>query len=479
MQLTMPILADELSDYSIDSTLTPGAAALSGIRLGPWKNDEQYVYLSQDGADVICCNGRDCIRVRRAMVSQVFNTISSLTERLQNWEDTLNGILYSGGTLNELLACSTSILNNPIFIVDEREIVFAMTDHPAGTVDSEWDYMLKHGRMPYHRVSAIYRDSDFKKARRSSESENEPFYFQPPGMTHRGINYRIPDPSADSFLGTIVVVESQTPFTEGLLHLSRTLIKAVVKWTQIHKNDHNMKNISHLFTDLLDGTRVDDDEIAMTKALNNLDDENFILAVIPPDGPNHPYYVAPVLEGEITRSRCFEYGGSLLMLCALPADTRPFNDGLLSIAEELQIRMGISYPFANWRAMKSAYRQANIALGFSQDRLSRLNSESAMNYLVSELSLTLHGIDILHPALKRLDEYDKQHGTQYFSTLYTYLKHERNLVKTAATLFIHRNSLVYRIARIEELITADLEDSSVRHYMLLSYLCHEAARRKA
>ena len=116
-------------------------------------------------------------------------------------------------------------------------------------------------------------------------------------------------------------------------------------------------------------------------------------------------------------------------------------------------------------------KQANIALGYGHDRLSRLNPNSAMSYLVSELSLTLHGSNIMHPALKILDRHDREHGTQYYSTLFTYLKHERNLVKTAAALFIHRNSLVYRMARIQELIDVDLEDYAVRHYLLLSFQC--------
>jgi hypothetical protein len=338
--------------------------------------------------------------------------------------------------------------------------------------------MLKHGRMPYYRISSIYHDSDFKRLRRSSEYNNQPFIFQPPGSSSRGINFRIPDPAADSFLGTMCVVESQTRLTEGQMHKTRILIQAIIKWTRLHQDDHNMKNISHLFTDLLNGVKVEADEIIMTKSLNDMESDFFILAVIPPEFTDRLPNVAPVLEHEISRSLCFEYESSLLMLCVYDQDQKVFCDILQGIAMDLQVRIGISYPFSDWRAMRSAFKQANIALDHSRERLSRLNSQSAMSFLVSELSQTLQGSNILHPALKVLNEYDHAHSTQYFNTLYTYLKHERNLVATAAALYIHRNSLVYRIGRIQELIDVDLDDYAVRNYLLLSYQCHETGKKK-
>jgi len=477
MQLTMPIIADGLSGYQLETTIRQPAGELSGIRLGPGTPGESYVFLTQSGEDVVCCSGHDCIRVRLATVHDVFNTISALVEQLQKWENRLNDIIYGGGGLDSLIQCSSPILGNPIFILDERDIVFAMTDHPAGTVDPEWDHMIQHGRMPYYRISSIYHNSDFKRLRRASEYDNQPFVFQPPGSSSRGINFRIPDPAADSFLGTMCVVESQTPLTEGQMHKTRILIQAIIKWTHLHAEDHNMKNISHLFTDLLDGVKVEEDEIAMTKSLNDMDHDLFILAVIPPDYADRLPNAAPVLEHEINRSLCFEYKGSLLMLCAYDPDQKTFCETLQEIAADLQVRIGISYPFSDWRAMKSAFKQANIALGYSRERLSRLNSQSAMSYLVSELSQTLHGSNIMHPALKTLEEHDREHGTQYFNTLFAFLKHERNLVETAAALFIHRNSLVYRISRIQELIDIDLNDYAVRHYLLLSYQCQETSRR--
>jgi DNA-binding PucR family transcriptional regulator len=77
--------------------------------------------------------------------------------------------------------------------------------------------------------------------------------------------------------------------------------------------------------------------------------------------------------------------------------------------------------------------------------------------------------DLLHPALGILSRYDAIHKSDLFHTLYIFLSNERNVVATAKCLFIHRNSLLYRLQRIERLISADLEDVNVRMYLLLSY----------
>ena len=79
------------------------------------------------------------------------------------------------------------------------------------------------------------------------------------------------------------------------------------------------------------------------------------------------------------------------------------------------------------------------------------------------------GTELLHPGLTRLRRYDERHGTDFYNTLYQYLLAERNVVATAKALFIHRNSMIYRLQRIQQLLDVDLDDPNVRLYLLLSY----------
>lgn len=62
----------------------------------------------------------------------------------------------------------------------------------------------------------------------------------------------------------------------------------------------------------------------------------------------------------------------------------------------------------------------------------------------------------------RLAEYDHANQTQYLATLSSYLKYAETPHKAADELFIHKNTLFYRIRQIKERFGLHLEDGSER-----------------
>ena len=62
--------------------------------------------------------------------------------------------------------------------------------------------------------------------------------------------------------------------------------------------------------------------------------------------------------------------------------------------------------------------------------------------------------------LRPLLEHDRGHGSELLRTLRVYLEEDRVQRKAAARCFVHVNTIVYRIRRIEELLRADLADPS-------------------
>lgn len=61
--------------------------------------------------------------------------------------------------------------------------------------------------------------------------------------------------------------------------------------------------------------------------------------------------------------------------------------------------------------------------------------------------------------LKSLEEYDHANGTFLQDTLIEYYMNGFNVGKTAEALFIHRNSLQYRLKKIEEILEMGLDDA--------------------
>lgn len=74
-----------------------------------------------------------------------------------------------------------------------------------------------------------------------------------------------------------------------------------------------------------------------------------------------------------------------------------------------------------------------------------------------------------HPKLRLLFSYDKSHETHLAETLYMYLVNERNYTLAAEAMYIHRNTMIYRIKKIKEIADIHYEDYKERQYLILSY----------
>lgn len=90
--------------------------------------------------------------------------------------------------------------------------------------------------------------------------------------------------------------------------------------------------------------------------------------------------------------------------------------------------------------------------------------QSLMKPLLGQMDF----LEILIPEiLKPLLEHDLEKNSEFLKTLYLYLTEERSLIKVAEIMDIHRNSVVYRINRLSEIVDIDFEDSKTRYNLLI------------
>jgi sugar diacid utilization regulator len=68
--------------------------------------------------------------------------------------------------------------------------------------------------------------------------------------------------------------------------------------------------------------------------------------------------------------------------------------------------------------------------------------------------------DMYQDQVARIDMYDRRKGTDLLDTLETYLECAGNLTKTSERLFVHRNTLIQRLERLQSLCDIDLQDRS-------------------
>ena len=82
--------------------------------------------------------------------------------------------------------------------------------------------------------------------------------------------------------------------------------------------------------------------------------------------------------------------------------------------------------------------------------------------LLSPLAGDEEGEAFVQELLEALLSHDRAKKTDFINTLDTYLRCNCNLKEASAQLFIHYNTLRYRITKIEEILSMDLNASEVR-----------------
>ena len=105
----------------------------------------------------------------------------------------------------------------------------------------------------------------------------------------------------------------------------------------------------------------------------------------------------------------------------------------------------------------------------------RLHLDTVVEYESLGLYQLLAQLEDL-PAIQRFCEeivgplvrYDERHRSNLLDTINAYFEHHGNVSQTAEDLFIHRNTLVYRLERIQELTGQDLDSADMRLSMHLA-----------
>jgi sugar diacid utilization regulator len=89
--------------------------------------------------------------------------------------------------------------------------------------------------------------------------------------------------------------------------------------------------------------------------------------------------------------------------------------------------------------------------------------------IAETVSRSLSEESYVHPGLQILRGHDAKNGTTYTETLRTYILSMCDSMKTIQTLYIHRNTLKYRLRIIEQITGLDLHDRDTLTVLFLNF----------
>jgi hypothetical protein len=174
--------------------------------------------------------------------------------------------------------------------------------------------------------------------------------------------------------------------------------------------------------------------------------------------------------------RVFVYGLEIKLLCPVsqPVEQNPrFLTQLQSILQDNLVSAGVSRPLDELSHIADFHLQAkkasDIGLWAEPQRLLHFFDTLSIYYALELACGNCPPDPFIHHSLVTLQNYDAIHDTNLMASLDVYLEHNQSIGETASALFIHRNTMNYRVSKIVELTNLDLKDPRVVDHLRFSF----------
>ncbi len=205
-----------------------------------------------------------------------------------------------------------------------------------------------------------------------------------------------------------------------------------------------------------------------------------VLALVPEKTSASQTFLMANLQKQIRLQKINMYstlcdGVFYILFTSQKADSKDrlmLNDVLnvIQLANKYHLPFGISNSFDSLLDLNiykyQAVRAAQLCSDKPEDVLSHFYSSVVLK------DILLGGVDNIpsgshrHPALDMLIEIDRTQSTDYYPTLVAYVVSLGSTKDTCAKLYIHRNTLTYRLNRIEEITGISLSDPATFLHIL-------------
>ncbi len=175
-----------------------------------------------------------------------------------------------------------------------------------------------------------------------------------------------------------------------------------------------------------------------------------------------------VLTDQNLAGTALEWSGRLLLMVGSTSETSVEEAARLLVERRGSrgscLVAGVSAPVSEPGGVRVAYQQAiqTLQIGAALGKgCSGVWSYERLGYLpwLRSFPAELRARNPYRRLVDDMGRYDQENGTNYLVTLESYLDNHLNHARTARDLFIHRNSLLKRLNRMQELWGLDFEDS--------------------
>ena len=174
----------------------------------------------------------------------------------------------------------------------------------------------------------------------------------------------------------------------------------------------------------------------------------------------------------------FELGGNIILLFAgyVEAMVKKTVTEMLKRCnfQKEQCYIGIGRATPNAQNIGKSYRQACQVLKLQKNTQNDKGVVAYQDLGIYTLLMDIENEEVINEyyaeTIQKLVEYDKLNQTNYCEVLQCYLEHSGSVKETAEAMFVHRNTINYKINKIEEMLNCDLSELDTRLLYSIAFM---------
>lgn len=386
----------------------------------------------------------------------------------------LNALVEDTG-IQYIIDIASEILINPIHVCDLSHKILAHTKN-FKINDPTWNTIVNAGYAPFSIVSQHDR-AIFERVRNDSSPV---IHFEPNSKIYL-LQIRIS--ANNKAIGYITIPGYIKPFGEDDMEIASLLSKVLSLELQKNKFFHNSKGLmyEYFITDLLDGKIRDASTIEdKLKYIDLQLKENIYVINIRSkqyvkESPSLTY-IKESINSLVNFGKSVIYDEDIVLVISCNTKVLIPESNLKTLMELLRknnLIGGISRCFNSLIDLGQHYKESlnALELGTLIDKHKTFYTyeDYAVYHFMNVRGELDNSIQFCHPALFVLVDYDQKHSTNFVTSLYVYLNNDKNIVKSAKILHVHRNTMSYRIDKIAEVMNLDINNKDISFHLLLSF----------
>lgn len=484
MQITFAMLWDRLNAvYPALETALYGGQPVRGIKLTPAQGEREpdVLYLDRRHGRIRLVYGcGEPVHLETGLtLEEIFNALQDAFNGLRDWDMETHLALIEGCGAQRLLDLSEQVLGNPITLMDPSFKLLAHTRNIASD-SAIYQEVCRQGYLSAETVEFYALRGYLEELAQGGEEgafHNEASYVSV--IKALRVSGRV--------VGYLTMPCTEHPYSQGMAERFRCLAGGMEQCLEheLRSSDISRYMYEYFLLDLIDGKEQSPDAVAERLKYIGLPMQGrFRLLKVAGvrEDPALGGYLARQIAGRIPNARVFPRQGAVLLF--LPEERTAWAlDALAPYLEEQGLSCGVSRSFGLLTDIRGAFRQAEAAVRLgravaSNRTLARLGAAEeprertvfhyerfALHHMVEAAA----GQRLISPHLLRLIAVDRREHAENLRVLYTFLTCERRPTQAAAALHMHRNNVIYRVGRVEEILGVSLEDPALRAELAASF----------